>query len=40
MNTRAGEVLAEKVSKCVANICPGDKGETVSVLVCCKDKGV
>lgn len=39
LNTRAGQVLAQKGSKCVASISPAEKGETISVLSCCNAEG-
>ncbi|XP_072400195.1 uncharacterized protein [Diabrotica undecimpunctata] len=35
LNTRAGQVLAEKGSKCVPSVSPSEKGETISVIACC-----
>lgn len=40
LNTRARQVLAEKGSKCVSSISPGEKGETISILACCNAEGV
>lgn len=39
LNTRAGQVLAQKGSKCVPSISPGEKGETISVLACINAEG-
>ncbi|CAH2016687.1 unnamed protein product [Acanthoscelides obtectus] len=40
LNTRAGQVLAEKSSKCVPSVSPGEKGETISVIACCSAEGI
>ncbi|XP_031355917.1 jerky protein homolog-like [Photinus pyralis] len=39
LNTKAGLVIAEKGSKAVSTISPGEKGETISVLACCNAEG-
>lgn len=39
LNTRAGHVLAEKSSKSIPSISPGEKGETISVIACCNAEG-
>lgn len=39
LNTRAGHVLAEKGSKSIPSISPGEKGETISVIACCNAEG-
>lgn len=40
LNTRAGQVLAEKGSKSVPSISPSEKGETITVLACCNAERV
>jgi hypothetical protein len=39
LNTRAGMVLAEKGSRSVPSMSPGEKGETISVVPCCNAEG-
>ncbi|KAF2881979.1 hypothetical protein ILUMI_24194 [Ignelater luminosus] len=39
LNTRAGQVLAQKRSTCVLSISPGEKGDTISVLACYNVEG-